>query len=202
MRNLLALLISFFSFHISAQEFAFVDPKTSELTVNPIVEKALLSKIDSHVKQKVEKIIKSEILDNEHITSLTDYSKDLEFITDTIRLNTFVEHAYKDYSIGSTIDMNALSSYTSTYTEKLLDKYYLKAQGVLKPKPKNELIELQQLWNDFKDKQLLMLAQLNNNGGTISYIYGEQWRNQFLLDRIIFLKDIYVGKFIGEGVYK
>lgn len=182
----------------------FTSDEKGYLFINSKIEKDLLVKIKPQVQKKIEKIKASGILDNEHITSLTDYSKDLEFIKDTIQLNTFIENFEQDYISESytTLGMTVLSSYRQDYYEKLIDKYYNKALNTLNDKLKDELITNQKLWFAFNKQHLDMLYDLNKNAGTMSYIYGEQWRKKNLIERSIFLKDIYVGKFLGDNVYK
>lgn len=202
MRNILILLFCILTTLTYAQETFTVNDK-GIMSINPKIVELLHHQNKPIIKKKIEIIKQSKILDKEHITSLDDYTKDLEFIQDTIQLNTFLETFEKKYSSDAhtTLGMNSMTNYRFEQYEMLINKYYNKALDILNPKLKIELETSQKLWKTFNDNDNKLIYTLTSNNGTMSYIYSSKWIIQNLLDRLYFLRDIYVGKFYKEDNY-
>jgi uncharacterized protein YecT (DUF1311 family) len=86
--------------------------------------------------------------------------------------------------------------------DKLLNKYYLKAQSILLPEMKSKLVNSQKRWLDYYIKEKEFIYNLNDFGNHNSSLYNWGYYFEILEKRVLFLKDIYHQSFNGSKTYK
>lgn len=180
----------------------FTTNKKQQLILKPEIEKKINNRIESRVKEKLEHFKKMSQKDFEN------YDKDrivdeYEFAKDTIQLNAFLNEYENSYSMATTtMGMNWKSSAFLQGYDKLLNKYYLKAQTVLKIEGKNKLISSQKKWLEYYNNEKKFISDLNDFGNHNSSLYCWSYYINMMESRVEFLKDIYNKNFYGTFIYK
>lgn len=176
--------------------------KEGYLILKPAIEKKIVQKIAPKIKQKLEILRNNPSKDFEYYEP-NRISDEYEFAKDTIRINEFLAEYETSYSMAtSTMGMNWKSSKYLDEYDKLLNKYYQKAQNVLLPNAKNKLIDSQRKWLSYYNNEKDFVYSLNDFGNHNSSLYCWGYYMKMMEERVEFLRDIYNKNFQGSNVFK
>ncbi len=180
----------------------FMTNKEGFLILKPEIEKKINNKIESRVKLKLENFKKLSAKNFEYYDN-ANIADEYEFAKDTIRINEFFSEYNNSYLMSSTtMGMNwKASSYLQEF-DKLLIKYYQKAQTVLQHEGRKKLLLSQRKWLEYYNNERDFISSLNDFGNHNSSMYNWGYFQTMMENRIQFLRDIYNKNFEGSFIFK
>ena len=143
------------------QMAVFSQKKDGPIEVTPAIEKKITLEIN-----------KEADLLNERLKKTEDHPNIIEFTLDTFRIEMYMSK-YIDYD-WSTAGMRNAGYEAAVKYDNLLNKYYKKLMGVLKPEDKKILINAQKAWILFRDSELKLIGIVGkeeySGGGTMQHL--------------------------------
>lgn len=207
-RPLLNLIFLLFNFTIVlGQEIDTADifdvNKESRLVLKPEIERHINYKIQSIIKEKLQKFKNEKKRDAGEYYSEKDFEEEYKFANDTIRINEFLNEYENSYSMATTtMGMNWKAGKYLYEFDKLLNEYYKKALSVLTTQMQKKLIESQRKWLSYYENETKFIYDLNDFGNHNSSLYCWGYYIEMMEKRVYFMRSIYLRDFQNPNAFK
>lgn len=171
------------------------------LVLKPAIEHELLLGVERVVTDKSVEFTYANRSLNKEQDEIT-FKDDSLFFADTFRIERFVEAFMSKPSGGTTLSLNWIENWRIVQYEQLLAAYYAKAMYRLNDSFNGQLKLSQQRWQEYYEQEKDFIFNLNYFGNHNSYLFNWPHYLDIVCKRLYFVRDIYLRRFNGDGVFK